>query len=60
MRITQQTIELRNRDIHGGTKLVTDYENMRRKNLCILFSIGAMLFLALFYIIFSNISKYFD
>ena len=58
MRINQQVVELRNKDIKGGNKLVDDIEHVRRKNLCILFSIGTMLVLALLYIIWSNLNKH--
>ena len=59
MRINQNVIDLRNRDVRQGGKLVSDIDNVRRKNICILVSIGLMLFLAIVYIIYSNINKNF-
>ena len=59
MRINQNVIDLRNRDVRGGDKLLTDIENVRRKNLCILYSIGTMLCLAIVYIIWSNYNRHF-
>ena len=58
-RIEKNVTDLRNRDVRHGDKILTDIENVRRKNLCILFSIFTMLFLALFYIIWSNYNKHF-
>eukprot|EP00354_Favella_ehrenbergii_P009636 CAMPEP_0170454408 /NCGR_PEP_ID=MMETSP0123-20130129/2668_1 /TAXON_ID=182087 /ORGANISM="Favella ehrenbergii, Strain Fehren 1" /LENGTH=145 /DNA_ID=CAMNT_0010717107 /DNA_START=99 /DNA_END=533 /DNA_ORIENTATION=- len=49
VKITDGVVSLRNEDIRRGSKLVADYDYMRKRNLCILFSIGALLFLALFY-----------
>ena len=51
-------IGLRNEDIRRGGKLVADYDYMRKRNICVLISIGLLLFLALFYIIFSNLNKH--
>ena len=59
MRIHTNTIELRNRDVRQGNKLLDDIENVRRRNICILVSIGCMLFLAVVYIIYSNVNKHF-
>ena len=59
MRIHNGSIELRNRDVRGGDKLLTEIENVRRRNICILVSIGCMLFLAVIYIIYSNVNKHF-
>ena len=59
MRIHQNSIDLRNRDVRSGDKLLDDIENVRRRNICILVSIGCMLFLAVVYIIYSNVNKHF-
>ena len=48
---------MRNKDIRGGERLLDDIEGVRRKNLCILFSIIGMLVLAFLYIIWSNLDK---
>ena len=57
MRINQQVIEMRNRDIRSGDKLLDEIENTRRKNICILGCIIGMLVLAILYIIWSNLDK---
>ena len=52
-------IDLRNKDLRAGDKLLDEIEHTRRKNLCILFSVSLMLFLAFVYIIWSNLDKHF-
>ena len=58
MKINDGVIGLRNEDIRRGGKLVSEYDYARKRNLCILFSIFGLLFLAIVYIIFSNVAKH--
>ena len=57
-KINDGVIGLRNEDIRRGGKLVADYDYARKRNICILASVFGLLFLALCFIIFSNMSKY--
>ena len=59
MKITQSVTDMRNQDVRQGGKLLSDIEHVRRKNLCILYVIGGLLFSALMYIIWSKYNKHF-
>ena len=58
-KINDGVVGLRSDDIRRGGKLVADYDYMRKRNICIMISIGLLLILAVLYIIFSNVNKHF-
>ena len=59
MKITQNVSDMRNQDVSQGGSLLSDIEHVRRKNMCILYLIGGMLFSAVLYIIWSKYNKNF-
>ena len=55
--MTDNVMNLRDQDIRKGARLATEYDNARRKNMCILYSIGMLLSLAFVYVCYSKYNK---